>query len=66
MKISAIKPYVTKLGVRNQLLLKVETEEGIYGWGESGLSYREKAVLGAIDHYSRFLMGRDPIAWAAT
>jgi galactonate dehydratase len=61
MKISAIKPYVTKLGVRNQLLLKVETEEGIYGWGESGLSYREKAVLGAIDHYSRFLMGRDPM-----
>lgn len=65
MKISAIKPYVTKLGVRNQLLLKVETEEGIYGWGESGLSYREKAVLGAIDHYSRFLMGRDPMQCGA-
>ena len=65
MKISAIKPYVTKLGVRNQLLLKVETEEGIYGWGESGLSYREKAVLGAIDHYSRFLIGRDPIQCGA-
>jgi galactonate dehydratase len=65
MKISAIKPYVTKLGVRNQLLLKVETEEGIYGWGESGLSYREKAVLGAIDHYSRFLIGRDPMQCGA-
>jgi len=65
MKISAIKPYVTKLGVRNQLLLKVETEEGIYGWGESGLSYREKAVLGRIDHYSRFLIGRDPMQCGA-
>ncbi|WP_430260156.1 mandelate racemase/muconate lactonizing enzyme family protein [Neorhizobium sp. IRS_2294] len=65
MKISAIKPYVTKLGVRNQLLLKVETEEGIYGWGESGLSYREKAVLGTIDHYSRFLIGRDPMQCGA-
>lgn len=65
MKISAIKPYVTKLGVRNQLLLKVETEEGIYGWGELGLSYREKAVLGTIDHYSRFLIGRDPMQCGA-
>jgi len=65
MKISAIKPYVAKLGVRNQLLVKVETDDGLYGWGESGLSYREKAVLGAIDHYSRILIGRDPMQCGA-
>jgi len=65
MKITAIKPYVAKLGVRNQLLVKVETDAGIHGWGESGLSYREKAVMGAIDHYSRFLIGRDPMQCAA-
>jgi len=65
MKITAIKPYVAKLGVRNQLLVKVETDAGIHGWGESGLSYREKAVVGAIDHYSRFLIGRDPMQCAA-
>jgi galactonate dehydratase len=65
MKITAIKPYVAKLGVRNQLLVKVETDAGIHGWGESGLSYREKAVVGAIDHYSRFLIGRDPMQCTA-
>jgi galactonate dehydratase len=65
MKISAIKPYIARLGVRNQLLVKVETDEGIHGWGESGLSYREKAVVGALDHFSRFLIGRDPMQCGA-
>jgi galactonate dehydratase len=47
------------------MLVKVETDEGIYGWGESGLSGREKAVAGAIEHYSQFLIGRDPFASGA-
>jgi len=61
MKITAIKSYPVRVGVRNQLLVKVETDEGIYGWGESGMSYREKAVMGAIAHYTQFLLGRDPM-----
>ncbi len=60
MKITAIKPYPAWVGIRNQLLVKVETDEGIFGWGESGLSGREKAVAGAIEHYREFLIGRDP------
>src|SRR5690606_12330544 len=43
----------------NQLLVKVETDEGIHGWGESGLSGREKAVVGAIDHFREFVVGRN-------
>jgi galactonate dehydratase len=65
MKISAIKPYIARVGVRNQLVVKVETDTGIYGWGESGLSYREKAVAGAIDHYAQFLLGMDPMRCGA-
>ncbi len=42
MKITAIKPYIARVGVRNQLVVKVETDSGIFGWGESGMSYREK------------------------
>lgn len=61
MKITAIKSYPVRVGVRNQLLVKVETDEGIHGWGESGLSYREKAVMGALEHYAQFLLGRDPM-----
>jgi galactonate dehydratase len=65
MKITAIRSYPAWVGTRNQMLVKVETDEGIYGWGESGLSGREKAVAGAIEHYSQFLIGRDPFASGA-
>jgi len=61
MKITAIKPYPVWIGTRNQLIVKVETDEGIYGWGESGLSGREKAVVGAIEHYREWLIGKDPM-----
>lgn len=62
MKISAVKPYIVYVESRrrSQLIVKVETDEGIYGWGESGLSGREHAVAGAIRHYSEFMVGKDP------
>jgi galactonate dehydratase len=59
LKITAIKPYPVWVGIRNQFLLKIETDQGVSGWGESGLSSREKAVAGAIEHYSQFLIGQD-------
>ena len=65
MKITAIKSYAVRVGVRNQLVVKVETDEGIHGWGESGISYRERAVQGVLEHYSQFLVGRDPMRCGA-
>jgi galactonate dehydratase len=61
MKITDIKVYPVWVGSRNQCIVKVETDEGLYGWGESGLSGRELAVEGAIKHYREFLIGRDPM-----
>jgi len=61
MKITAITPYPVWVGTRNQLLVKVETDQGIFGWGESGLSGREKAVVGALEHYREWLIGRNPM-----
>ena len=60
MKIAAIECFTPRVGHRNQLLVKVTTQDGIHGWGESGLSGRERAVIGAIEHYREFLIGRDP------
>jgi galactonate dehydratase len=59
LKITAIRPYPVWVGIRNQMLVKVETDGGIVGWGESGLSGREKAVAAAVEHYREFLIGRD-------
>lgn len=60
MKITNVKAYGFWAGFRNVCLVKVETDEGIYGWGESGLSGREKAVMGAVEHFREFLIGKDP------
>jgi len=59
--ITDIKPIPVWVGTRNQMLVKVETNEGICGWGESGVSSRELAVEGAVKHYREWLVGRDPM-----
>ncbi|MCX8252002.1 MAG: mandelate racemase/muconate lactonizing enzyme family protein [Dehalococcoidia bacterium] len=61
MKITDIKPYAVWIGRRNQMLVKVETDEGIYGWGESGFSGRELGVRGIVEHYREWLVGRNPM-----
>jgi galactonate dehydratase len=61
MKITDIKSYPVWVGHRNQMVIKVETDEGLYGLGEAGLSGRELAVAGAVQHYREFLIGRDPM-----
>jgi galactonate dehydratase len=61
MKITDIKTYPVWVGSRNQFIVKVETDEGIYGLGEAGVSGRELAVQGAVKHYREFLVGKDPL-----
>ena len=61
MKITDIKPYAVWVGRRNQMLVKIETDEGIHGWGESGFSGRELGVKGIVEHYREFLKGQDPM-----
>lgn len=61
MKIVDIKVYPIWVGRRNQCIVKVETDEGIHGWGEAGLSGRELAVAGAVQHFRDHLIGRSPL-----
>lgn len=60
MKITEIKPYPINHG-RNFLFVKVETDEGIYGIGESGLTWKELAVSEAVKHLSTLIIGEDPL-----
>lgn len=61
MKITDITSHPFEHG-RQLLIVKVETDCGLVGWGESGLTSRELAVQGVIDHFAAFLQGRDPRA----
>lgn len=57
--IASIETLRVQVGQRNQTLVKVITEDGLYGWGESGLSSREGAVAACIQQFSEFLVGQD-------
>jgi galactonate dehydratase len=46
-------------GFRNFLFVVVDTDEGISGVGEAGLTGRELAVMGAIEHFKPLLIGQD-------
>jgi L-alanine-DL-glutamate epimerase-like enolase superfamily enzyme len=60
MKISDVTAFPVFNGQRNNLFVVVDTDEGVYGVGESGLSGRELAVIGAVEHLKPTLIGEDP------
>lgn len=58
-RIAEITPISARVGARNQLLVKITTEDGTVGWGESGMSSREGSVAATINHFAGFLIGQD-------
>jgi galactonate dehydratase len=60
MKITAVRGYPVMVGHRNQFIVTVETDEGITGVGEGGISGRELAMQGMLQHLARSLVGEDP------
>lgn len=61
MKITDVRSFPVWAGLRNLFVLKIESDEGYYGWGEAGVSSRELAVQGAVSHFREFLIGKDPM-----
>jgi len=59
MKITAVKPILVG-HERNFLFVKVETDEGIHGIGESGITWQEPAVAGMLQTLTPLLLGEDP------
>jgi len=59
MKITDITVYLAKEW-RTFLFVVIDTDAGIYGLGEAGITGRELAVQGAIEHFKPLLIGQDP------
>ena len=59
MKITALKTFLVP---PRWLFLKIETDEGICGWGEPVLEGRAQTLAALIEEVSDFLIGRDPRA----
>jgi galactonate dehydratase len=62
MKITAVTPFSVHSGWRkNWIFVKVETDEGLTGWGEAYSQYdRDRPVLALIEEIGRYLVRRDP------
>jgi galactonate dehydratase len=60
MRITAIKTFLPAFGNRNRGLIKVETDEGIYGWGEAYSIGPDLSVKPIVDYVARWFVGEDP------
>ena len=60
MRITAVKGFPVHIGHRNQFIVRIETDEGITGVGEGGISGRELAMQGMRQHLGACLIGEDP------
>ena len=57
MKISSVECYLNQF-----ITVKINTDDGIYGWGEAGLAYGNcfEAAFGQCQDFARLVIGMDP------
>jgi L-alanine-DL-glutamate epimerase-like enolase superfamily enzyme len=60
MKITNVEAIPVWGGFRNFLFILIDTDEGISGIGEAGITGRELAAAGAVEHFRPLLVGQDP------
>ncbi len=61
MKVTDVKTFVVDCYRTNWVFVKVYTDAGIDGVGEATLEYKEKALLGAVEHIKEYLVGKNPL-----
>lgn len=58
MKVAKIEQFFPRPRTR---LVKVTTDTGIVGWGETTLEAKPKSVHGAVEEIAEYLIGKDPL-----
>ena len=61
MKVTDIKTFAVDCFRTNWVFVKIYTDEGINGVGEATLEYKEKSLLGAVEHIKEYLVGKNPL-----
>ena len=60
MKITDLKVFVVDVFRANLVLIKVETDSELHGWGEATVEFNEPAVAAAAETARPYLIGKDP------
>ena len=58
MKIAKIEQFFPR---RRTRLVKITTDNGIVGWGETTLEGKPKSTVSAVEELSEYLIGKDPL-----
>ena len=61
MKVTDVKCFTVDCFRTNWVFVKVYTDSGIDGVGEATLEYKEKALLGAVEHIKEYLVDKNPL-----
>ena len=61
MKVTAVTPFVVHPGYgKNWLFVKIETSDGLSGWGECYTQAdRDQSIVAHVRQLARYLVGRD-------
>lgn len=60
MKITGFEAFLTRVGDRPRVVLRVDTDEGISGWGEAYNHGPDTALLPLLDYLLEQIAGEDP------
>ena len=62
MKITGFKTFLVDAHRANYIFIKIRTDSGYEGLGESTTEWNEKAVVAALEECGEYLIGKDPFA----
>lgn len=57
--IADVRTLVVGAGMRNWVLVRIETDDGLVGWGEATTEWRTRSVVAAVDDLAPLLLGQD-------
>ena len=62
MKITSVECYLGTGAIGGFVTMKINTDSGIYGWGEAGLAYGKsaEAAFGQCQDFGKLIIGMDP------
>jgi galactonate dehydratase len=60
MRITGLSTVVVGAEMRNWVFVKLETDEGLVGWGEATVEWKTRAVVACVEDFASLLIGEDP------
>lgn len=54
-----VKPFIVSLCHGNMVIVRIRSADGVEGYGEGTLPHKARAIVGAVEHFAEYLVGKD-------